>query len=39
MTVAEYVATLISSAPPLTDEQVEGAARILASVDAGQVAA
>lgn len=39
MTIDEYVAQLVAAAPPLTEEQVESAARILASVAAEQVAA
>ncbi|MDB5716466.1 MAG: hypothetical protein JWO15_3863 [Sphingomonadales bacterium] len=33
MTTAEYVAHLVSQRKPLTDEQIEQAARILASVE------
>lgn len=33
-TIDEYVARLVADRPPLTDEQVEAAARILASVAA-----
>lgn len=36
MTPAEYGRQLAEAAPPLTDEQVEAAARILATVDADQ---
>lgn len=39
MTPAEYGAHLASQAAPLTDEQVESAARILASVEPLGVAA
>lgn len=31
--IAKYAANLAAAAPPLTAEQIEGAARILASVD------
>ena len=40
--VAAYVARLLAESAPLTDAQIEGAARILASVepeDEGQAAA
>lgn len=39
MTPAEYGGYLASIAPPLTDEQVEKAARILATVTSDEVAA
>jgi hypothetical protein len=39
MTPAECVAAALLAAPPLTAEQVEAAARILASVEAEDVAA
>lgn len=39
MSPAEYGAELALAAPPLTAEQVEAAARILATVEAEQVAA
>jgi hypothetical protein len=35
MTPAEYALQLAAAAPPLTDEQVERAARMLATVDSG----
>lgn len=39
MTPAEYGAQLAEQAPPLTDAQVEAAARILASVESEEAAA
>lgn len=33
MSIDEYVAQMVAAAPPLTPEQVEGAARILAGVE------
>lgn len=39
MSPAEYGQSLAEHAAPLTDQQVEAAARILASVDDEQVAA
>ena len=38
MTPAEYGESLAAEAPPLTPEQVEGAARILATVEIGEAA-
>lgn len=39
MTPVEYGAHLAAQAPPLTEQQIEAAARILASVDDEAVAA
>lgn len=39
MTPIEYAVQLALAAPALTAEQIEGAARILATVEPGQVAA
>jgi hypothetical protein len=39
MTPAEYGSALAAQAPPLTDAQVEAAARILASVDDAELVA
>ena len=38
MTPREYAESLAATAPPLTDAQVESAARLLASVDEGRAA-
>lgn len=39
MTIDEYVFRLLADSSPLTDEQVESAARILASVEPVEAAA
>lgn len=39
MTIEEYVANLVADAPPLTEAQIEAAARILAGVEVEAAAA
>lgn len=39
LSIEEYVANLVADAPPLTEAQIEAAARILAGVEVEAVAA